>query len=220
MSPEPRVGHSLCMWGTEMYIFGGGDSQAPSTPLAHLGSTAPARKRRSMTLDSERVGLAGARLRGPDASSQRAEEDAEGTDKHVEGRAEGKRVDDGAERDREMSRAGHEVDEKKTPSHLQVQGKPSSSEASKQRAQNSLASLPQRTLNSLEDKLKNRPTKASSASSPLPSAVAQTFLSLQQDLVQQNILKASTAVTPNILAAQQRLLMRQMGSTLERKLRR
>eukprot|EP00961_Rhodomonas_salina_P140765 1894550-Rhodomonas_salina.2 len=26
MSPEPRVGHSVCMWGTEMYVFGGGDS--------------------------------------------------------------------------------------------------------------------------------------------------------------------------------------------------
>ena len=39
-------------------------------------------------------------------------------------------------------------------------------------------------------------------------------------LYQQNILKInSTAVTPHIHAAQQRLLMRQMGSSLEKKLR-
>jgi hypothetical protein len=37
-SPEPRVGHSVCMWGSEMFVFGGGDSQTVFGDLCILDS--------------------------------------------------------------------------------------------------------------------------------------------------------------------------------------
>eukprot|EP00288_Rhodomonas_lens_P007119 CAMPEP_0177717610 /NCGR_PEP_ID=MMETSP0484_2-20121128/15138_1 /TAXON_ID=354590 /ORGANISM="Rhodomonas lens, Strain RHODO" /LENGTH=503 /DNA_ID=CAMNT_0019229725 /DNA_START=236 /DNA_END=1744 /DNA_ORIENTATION=+ len=40
MSPEPRVGHSVCMWGTEMYVFGGGDSNTVFGDLTILDTEA------------------------------------------------------------------------------------------------------------------------------------------------------------------------------------
>mmetsp|Transcript_8429 Transcript_8429/g.28286 ORF Transcript_8429/g.28286 Transcript_8429/m.28286 type:complete len:1016 (-) Transcript_8429:107-3154(-) len=225
MSPEPRVGHSLCMWGTEMYIFGGGDSQSvfgdlcildteallqSDTYTGNLYSSSASREHSPSTKAlshpefelrlSGQTSLSSLEQLSPDQGQVEDFGSEEGTREVEENRAKSKAVDQVAGGDRETGKVCQDGASKDVGNHLNEPGKTSaSSDASRQRGQNSLASLPQRTLNSLEDKLKNRPSK--------------------EDLVQQNILKASTAVTPNILAAQQRLLMRQMGSTLERKLR-
>ena len=49
MSPAARVGHTVAMWGAEMYVFGGGDSSEVCQPTERVckseRSRARARKR-------------------------------------------------------------------------------------------------------------------------------------------------------------------------------
>lgn len=42
MSPAARVGHTLAMWGAEMYVFGGGDATAVSSRRRDLATEAEA----------------------------------------------------------------------------------------------------------------------------------------------------------------------------------
>jgi hypothetical protein len=54
-SPEPRVGHSVCMWGSEMFVFGGGDSQTVFGDLCILDSEVLTREVQSAVASSRPI---------------------------------------------------------------------------------------------------------------------------------------------------------------------